>query len=110
MLFPLQRGEAKLLVEDWEGAVEDLQMAAQRSPQVWYYVFLEHFSVCTCACVFFLLLGLSAFLIIQSAGFSFLCCVVLSPLTFSRANKDELTSHWSEFQFPFFNRYIMRKL
>ncbi|XP_020087008.1 dnaJ protein P58IPK homolog B [Ananas comosus] len=28
-----QRGEAKLLVEDWEGAVEDLKEAAQKSPQ-----------------------------------------------------------------------------
>lgn len=30
----VQRGEAKLLIEDWEGAVEDLKLAAQRSPQV----------------------------------------------------------------------------
>lgn len=30
----LQRGEAKLLTEDWEGAVEDLKSAAQKSPQV----------------------------------------------------------------------------
>lgn len=29
----VQRGEAKLLTEDWEGAVEDLKSAAQRSPQ-----------------------------------------------------------------------------
>lgn len=29
-----QRGEAKLLTEDWEGAVEDLKAAAQKSPQV----------------------------------------------------------------------------
>ncbi|KAJ4970553.1 hypothetical protein NE237_003652 [Protea cynaroides] len=29
----VQRGEAKLLVEDWEGAVEDLKAAAQKSPQ-----------------------------------------------------------------------------
>ncbi|KAJ6803888.1 dnaJ protein P58IPK-like protein A [Iris pallida] len=29
----VQRGEAKLLVEDWEGAVEDLKVAAQKSPQ-----------------------------------------------------------------------------
>ncbi|OVA18102.1 DnaJ domain [Macleaya cordata] len=28
-----QRGEAKLLTEDWEGAVEDLKAAAQKSPQ-----------------------------------------------------------------------------
>ncbi|XP_072996450.1 dnaJ protein P58IPK homolog B isoform X1 [Typha latifolia] len=28
-----QRGEAKLLVEDWEGAVGDLKEAAQKSPQ-----------------------------------------------------------------------------
>uniref|UniRef100_A0A453GXH0 J domain-containing protein n=1 Tax=Aegilops tauschii subsp. strangulata TaxID=200361 RepID=A0A453GXH0_AEGTS len=28
-----QRGEAKLLTEDWEGAVEDLKEAAQKSPQ-----------------------------------------------------------------------------
>ncbi|KAK1265400.1 Chaperone protein dnaJ 6 [Acorus gramineus] len=28
-----QRGEAKLLIEDWEGAVDDLKNAAQRSPQ-----------------------------------------------------------------------------
>ncbi|KAF7086555.1 hypothetical protein CFC21_089843, partial [Triticum aestivum] len=27
------RGEAKLLTEDWEGAVEDLKEAAQKSPQ-----------------------------------------------------------------------------
>ncbi|PIA38566.1 hypothetical protein AQUCO_02700050v1 [Aquilegia coerulea] len=30
----VQRGEAKLLTEDWEGAVEDLKEAAQKSPQV----------------------------------------------------------------------------
>lgn len=30
----LQRGEAKLLSEDWEGAVQDLKEAAQKSPQV----------------------------------------------------------------------------
>ncbi|RZR79675.1 hypothetical protein BHM03_00005466 [Ensete ventricosum] len=29
----LQRGEAKLLTEDWDGAVEDLKIAAQKSPQ-----------------------------------------------------------------------------
>ncbi|KAF6167937.1 hypothetical protein GIB67_027715 [Kingdonia uniflora] len=29
----VQRGEAKLLIEDWEGAVEDLKEAAQKSPQ-----------------------------------------------------------------------------
>ncbi|XP_042476398.1 dnaJ protein P58IPK homolog [Macadamia integrifolia] len=29
----VQRGEAKLLTEDWEGAVEDLKIAAQKSPQ-----------------------------------------------------------------------------
>lgn len=29
----VQRGEAKLLTEDWEGAVEDLKSAAQKSPQ-----------------------------------------------------------------------------
>lgn len=29
----VQRGEAKLLTEDWEGAVEDLKTAAQQSPQ-----------------------------------------------------------------------------
>lgn len=29
----VQRGEAKLLVEDWDGAVEDLKTAAQKSPQ-----------------------------------------------------------------------------
>ncbi|KAK4778419.1 hypothetical protein SAY87_018606 [Trapa incisa] len=29
----VQRGEAKLLTEDWEGAVEDLKLAAQKSPQ-----------------------------------------------------------------------------
>ncbi|CAI0471482.1 unnamed protein product [Linum tenue] len=29
----VQRGEAKLLTEDWEGAVEDLKSAAQQSPQ-----------------------------------------------------------------------------
>ncbi|URD87726.1 dnaJ [Musa troglodytarum] len=28
-----QRGEAKLLTEDWDGAVEDLKIAAQKSPQ-----------------------------------------------------------------------------
>ncbi|XP_006645415.1 dnaJ protein P58IPK homolog B [Oryza brachyantha] len=28
-----QRGEAKLLTEDWEGAVQDLKEAAQKSPQ-----------------------------------------------------------------------------
>ncbi|XP_047334375.1 dnaJ protein P58IPK homolog [Impatiens glandulifera] len=29
----VQRGEAKLLIEDWEGAVADLKSAAERSPQ-----------------------------------------------------------------------------
>lgn len=29
----VQRGEAKLLIEEWEGAVEDLKSAAQKSPQ-----------------------------------------------------------------------------
>lgn len=29
----VQRGEAKLLTKDWEGAVEDLKAAAQKSPQ-----------------------------------------------------------------------------
>lgn len=29
----IQRGEAKLIVEDWEGAVEDLQSAAKKSPE-----------------------------------------------------------------------------
>ncbi|TYJ50777.1 hypothetical protein E1A91_A01G232800v1 [Gossypium mustelinum] len=29
----VQRGEAKLLTEDWEGAVEDLKLAAEKSPQ-----------------------------------------------------------------------------
>ncbi|XP_078445550.1 dnaJ P58IPK-like protein [Wolffia australiana] len=29
----LQRGEAKLLIEDWEGAVNDIKEAAQKSPQ-----------------------------------------------------------------------------
>ncbi|CAL0309865.1 unnamed protein product [Lupinus luteus] len=29
----VQRGEAKLLTEDWEGAVEDIKSAAQKSPQ-----------------------------------------------------------------------------
>ncbi|KAF7804469.1 dnaJ protein P58IPK-like protein [Senna tora] len=29
----VQRGEAKLLIEDWEGAVQDLKSAAQKSPQ-----------------------------------------------------------------------------
>uniref|UniRef100_A0A5B6ZET3 J domain-containing protein n=1 Tax=Davidia involucrata TaxID=16924 RepID=A0A5B6ZET3_DAVIN len=29
----VQRGEAKLLTEDWEGAVEDLKSAAEKSPQ-----------------------------------------------------------------------------
>lgn len=34
-MFPLlQRGEAKLLTEDWEGAVSDLKEASQKSPQV----------------------------------------------------------------------------
>lgn len=31
--FP-QRGEAKLLTEEWEGAVADLKLAAEKSPQV----------------------------------------------------------------------------
>lgn len=40
-ILHLQRGEAKLLTEDWEGAVEDLKSAAQRSPQVSlnFYIF-----------------------------------------------------------------------
>ncbi|KAJ9184276.1 hypothetical protein P3X46_004019 [Hevea brasiliensis] len=29
----VQRGEAKLLIEDWEGAVQDLKSAAEKSPQ-----------------------------------------------------------------------------
>ncbi|XP_047159879.1 dnaJ protein P58IPK homolog [Vigna umbellata] len=29
----VQRGEAKLLIEDWEGAVDDMRSAAQKSPQ-----------------------------------------------------------------------------
>ncbi|KAL0316242.1 UNVERIFIED_CONTAM: DnaJ protein P58IPKB [Sesamum radiatum] len=29
-----QRGEAKLLVEDWEGAVADLKSAVEKSPQI----------------------------------------------------------------------------
>ncbi|CAJ1893961.1 unnamed protein product [Sphenostylis stenocarpa] len=29
----VQRGEAKLLTEDWEGAVDDMRSAAQKSPQ-----------------------------------------------------------------------------
>ncbi|XP_074587406.1 dnaJ protein P58IPK homolog B [Curcuma longa] len=29
----VQRGEAKLLTEDWEGAVQDLKIAAEKSPQ-----------------------------------------------------------------------------
>ncbi|CAN6470417.1 unnamed protein product [Victoria cruziana] len=29
----VQRGEAKILTEDWEGAVDDLKIAAQKSPQ-----------------------------------------------------------------------------
>jgi len=36
VIFPFflpQRGEAKLLSEDWEGAVQDLKEAAQKSPQ-----------------------------------------------------------------------------
>ncbi|PPS17291.1 hypothetical protein GOBAR_AA03267 [Gossypium barbadense] len=32
-LDPEHRGEAKLLTEDWEGAVEDLKSAAEKSPQ-----------------------------------------------------------------------------
>ncbi|KAL0338424.1 UNVERIFIED_CONTAM: DnaJ protein P58IPK [Sesamum angustifolium] len=31
----VQRGEAKLLVEDWEGAVADLKSAAEKSPHVY---------------------------------------------------------------------------
>lgn len=34
MEFLSQRGEAKLLTEDWEGAVADLKLAAEKSPQV----------------------------------------------------------------------------
>lgn len=30
----MQRGEAKLLIEDWEGAVQDLKAAAEKSPKV----------------------------------------------------------------------------
>lgn len=30
----VQRGEAKLLTEDWEGAVADMKAAAEKSPQV----------------------------------------------------------------------------
>jgi hypothetical protein len=36
--FFYQRGEAKLLSEDWEGAVQDLKEAAQKSPQVKPYL------------------------------------------------------------------------
>ncbi|XP_022846211.1 dnaJ protein P58IPK homolog [Olea europaea var. sylvestris] len=39
----VQRGEAKLLVEDWEGAVADLKSAAEKSPQVLHqnYIFIS---------------------------------------------------------------------
>jgi hypothetical protein len=33
----MQRGEARLLVEDWEGAVADFKAAVQQSPQVGQY-------------------------------------------------------------------------
>ncbi|CAL9229010.1 unnamed protein product [Arabidopsis halleri] len=33
-----QRGEAKLLLEDWEGAVEDLKQAAQNSQDMEIHV------------------------------------------------------------------------
>lgn len=33
-VYCVSRGEAKLLSEDWEGAVDDLKSAAQKSPQV----------------------------------------------------------------------------
>ncbi|XP_057805453.1 dnaJ protein P58IPK homolog A-like isoform X2 [Salvia miltiorrhiza] len=33
----VQRGEAKLLVEDWEGAVADLRSAAEKSPRILGY-------------------------------------------------------------------------
>ena len=33
-LCVFQRGEAKLLVEDFEGAVADMRVAAEKSPQV----------------------------------------------------------------------------
>jgi len=36
--FLPQRGEAKLFSEDWEGAVQDLKEAAQKSPQVKSYL------------------------------------------------------------------------
>lgn len=34
LVFSLQRAEAKLLVEDWEGAVADFKAAIQQNPQV----------------------------------------------------------------------------
>lgn len=42
----LQRGEAKLLVEDWEGAVADVKSAAEKSPQVCYLTPFFYFT-CT---------------------------------------------------------------
>lgn len=39
----LQRGEAKLLVEDWEGAVADIKSAAEKSPQVCYFTPVFYF-------------------------------------------------------------------
>lgn len=48
-----QRGEAKLLTEDWEGAVEDLKSAAQKSPQV------SHNIECSLRCVLILLYALA---------------------------------------------------
>lgn len=38
----MQRGEAKLLTEDWEGAVEDMKSAAEKSPQVIYFELIYH--------------------------------------------------------------------
>ena len=38
LMLLFQRGEAKLLTEDWEGAVADLKAAAQKSPQVGFLV------------------------------------------------------------------------
>ncbi|MBA0551439.1 hypothetical protein Golob_022323 [Gossypium lobatum] len=37
----VQRGEAKLLTEDWEGAVEDLKSAAEKSPQSFRFAHFE---------------------------------------------------------------------
>lgn len=52
MDFLSQRGEAKLLTEDWEGAVADLKLAAEKSPQVQFPFLSLYIFIVTQMCSF----------------------------------------------------------